>query len=232
MSCAFVSIQGTYNKIELALFDAAIRADTLSKSDIKASSHLIPLLDSLLQKNKLSLCDLTFIAVDKGPGAFTSLRVTIATVNGLAFARRLPLIGVNSLEALVYHVAPSIPQLDERPRMLVGLLNAYNNDVYYLFAPQQSTPWTGCKKIDDVIADLAAKAAEYQIWLAGNGVTVHRDQVTRELGDRVRLVEPFVEVCSASAIGQLAYQQWTAGQGMVEQVTPLYLKTQLFAVKK
>ena len=67
MSHSFVSIQGTYNKIELALFSGATCIQVISKTDVKASSHLIPLLDSLLQKNNLTLKDLSFIAVDKGP---------------------------------------------------------------------------------------------------------------------------------------------------------------------
>lgn len=232
MSCTFVSIQGTYNKIELALFNGATCIDTIFKTDVKASSHLIPLLDALLQKNNLTLADLTFLAVDKGPGAFTSLRVTVTTVNGLAFARKLPLIGISSLEALAYQVTPLVPHSDECPTMVVCLLNAYHNDVYYFFAPQQGTAWTGCKKVDDVIVDLVAKAGEYKIWLTGNGVEVHREQVAAVLGDRVRIVDPFVAVCSALAIGQLAYASWISQQGIVDQVTPFYLKTQLFAVKK
>lgn len=232
MSCKFVSIQGTYNKTELALFDAEACLDTIIKTDIKASSHLIPLLDELLQKNKITVNDLSFFAVDKGPGAFTSLRVTVTTVNGLAFARQIPLIGVSGLEALAFQVKPLIDQTSERATMIVCLLNAYNNDVYYHFAPQDGTAWTGCKKIDQVLADLETKAGDYQIWLAGNGVEVHRDQVASVLGDHIRLIEPFVDLCSAVSVGQLAYQRWLAQKEIVDQLNPFYLKTQLFAVKK
>lgn len=232
MSCKFVSIQGTYNKTELALFDTTACLDTIIKTDIKASSHLIPLLDELLQKNKLTIKDLSFLAVDKGPGAFTSLRVTVTTVNGLAFARQIPLIGIGGLEALAFQVAPLVNKLSERPVMIVCLLNAYNNDVYYHFAPHNGTAWTGCKKIDDVLADLVSKADEYHVWLAGNGVEVHRDQVAPVLGEYVCLVEPFVEVCSAASVGLLAYECWQAKREIVNQVNPFYLKTQLFAVKK
>ncbi len=232
MSCKFVSIQGTYNKIELALFDQTTCVEVMTKTDLKASSHLIPLLDSLLQKNNLNLSDLSFIAVDKGPGAFTSLRVTIATVNGLAFARSFPLIGISSLDALAYQASLSISDIDARPTMVACLLNAYNNDVYYLLSPRNETPWIGCKKIDDILDDLAAKSNDYQIWLAGNGVEVHRDLIANVLGEKVKLIDPFISICSAVAIGHLAYEQWLTNHETVEQITPLYLKTQLFAVKK
>ncbi len=232
MSCKFVSIQGTYNKIELALFNESLCVDFVSQADVKASSHLIPLLDSLLQKNNLNFTDLSFMAVDKGPGAFTSLRVTIATVNGLAFAQQLPLIGISGLEALAHQVFSLIPEVKDKPDMVVCLLNAYNNDVYYLCAPRGESSLMGYKKIDDIVADLNTKADSYQIWLAGNGVEVHREFIQDNLAGRVKLIDPFIGICSAINIGQLAYAQWLAGQGVVKQITPQYLKTQLFAIKK
>lgn len=241
MSCLFVSIQGTYNKIELALFHDSICIETISKNDIKASSHLIPLLDALLQKHNLKLKDLAFIAVDKGPGAFTSLRVTIATVNGLAAAANVPLIGISGLDALARQVSTLIPPNNDRLSMIVCLLNAYNNDVYYLLAPEKGTPWIGCKKIDDLLVDLVAKSADYQLWFAGNGFDLHCDLILGSFprgvpggttGPNINIPAPFITLCSAESIGQIAYQQWSIDHKTVDQITPLYFKTQIFAVKK
>ncbi len=232
MTCLFVSIQGTYNKIELALFNNAICLQTVSKTDAKASSSLVPLLNDLLSHHNLSLKDLAFIAVDKGPGAFTSLRVTIASVNGIAFSQKIPLIGINSLEALAHQASPSIPHNNEHPSLLVCLLNAYNNDVYYLIQSSEETIDIGCKKIDDLLTDLQEKTIHHQLWGTGNGFEVHREIISQALGNKISFIDPFISICSAQAIGQLAYKQWEKGQGMVDQIAPLYLKTQLFAVKK
>lgn len=233
MPCHFVSIQGTYNQIELALFCDAACIDVVSKNDIKASSHLIPLLDALLQKYNLKLNDLSFIAIDKGPGAFTSLRVTIATVNGLAFASHVPLIGISGLDALAYQVSSLIPQGGNRPSMIVCLLNAYNNDVYYLLAPEKESPLIGCKKIDDLLAELAALFTNYRMWFAGNAVELHRDLIVNSFsGVEQALFPSNLTLCSAESIGTLAYKQWLIDHKTVSQITPLYLKTQVFAVKK
>ena len=47
------------------------------------------------------LDDLTGIVVGTGPGAFTGLRVGLATAKALAHARRLPIVGVSTAEALL-----------------------------------------------------------------------------------------------------------------------------------
>lgn len=64
-------------------------------------SDLLPgaLLD-LLAGAGLSLADVRGFAVGLGPGSFTGLRIGLATVKGLAYARRLPVAGASSLAAL------------------------------------------------------------------------------------------------------------------------------------
>src|SRR5579862_7433876 len=104
----FISIEGCYTHVEVALFKNKTCIDSIVKNDVKASSHLIPYLDTLLKKNNVTLDDLSFIAIDQGPGAFTSLRVSIATVNGIAYAHKIPLIGVHGLDALCHQTAKTL----------------------------------------------------------------------------------------------------------------------------
>lgn len=53
-----------------------------------------------LASQRLKLSDVDLYAVAAGPGSFTGLRVGIATMQGLAFASRRPLVSVSTLEAL------------------------------------------------------------------------------------------------------------------------------------
>src|SRR5271155_2438021 len=112
MSVNFLSIQGSYQQLEIALFSNARCRDVIRKNDSKASSHIIPYVDELLKNYNLSVHDIAFIAIDKGPGAFTSLRVSVATANGIGFALNLPLIGISGLEALHEEV---IAQINYKP---------------------------------------------------------------------------------------------------------------------
>lgn len=64
------------------------------------SSSIIPKISEILKQSGLELKDLNGIAVGLGPGSFTSLRVGLATVKGLAFAAQKPIVGIPSLDVL------------------------------------------------------------------------------------------------------------------------------------
>lgn len=228
----FISVQGTYNKIELALFCNDHCLDHVVQIDVKASSHLIPLLQNMLEKHSLTLSNLSFIAVDHGPGAFTSLRVTLSTVNGIAFAAGIPVVGVSGLHALLYQAQQNIVTESSKKRCFIVLLNAFNADVYYLIAPEGATPWIGCKNSDVLLDELVNLKSTYDFVWIGNGVrlSVTQTDVRFDITSQ-HIVFTACDVACATAIGHLAYQRWQQ-EGGSAQVEPYYLKTQLFAVKK
>jgi hypothetical protein len=63
--------------------------------------ELLPRIRRLLESSSMAMDDLTAIVVGTGPGAFTGLRVGIATAKGLAHALDRPIVGVSSGEALI-----------------------------------------------------------------------------------------------------------------------------------
>lgn len=69
------------------------------KTELKSQSKrfkaqmVLPLIEKVLQKNKLDLTDLNEIKVKRGPGSFTGLRVGIAVANALGFALDIPVNG-------------------------------------------------------------------------------------------------------------------------------------------
>jgi tRNA threonylcarbamoyladenosine biosynthesis protein TsaB len=73
-------------------------------------SDLLPaaLLD-LLRRAGLTLDDVRGFAVGLGPGSFTGLRIGLATVKGLAYARRLGASGASSLAALALEGPENLP---------------------------------------------------------------------------------------------------------------------------
>lgn len=64
------------------------------------SSALLPLIDATLRRTGLDLGGLAAMAIASGPGSFTSLRIGLATLKGLAFGRAIPVVGVSTLEVM------------------------------------------------------------------------------------------------------------------------------------
>ena len=62
---------------------------------------LLPLIEQVLFEAKLRYQDLDLLAVTVGPGAFTGIRIGLATARSLALATKLPLIGITNFDALV-----------------------------------------------------------------------------------------------------------------------------------
>lgn len=236
MPSKFVSIHGSYNCLDISLFSDQNLLETESKTGLRASSGLIPVIDSMLIKHKLRFDDLSFIAVDRGPGAFTSLRVTLATVNGMAFDKRIPLIGISGLEALVAQaVTENIGLIKDKTSIAVALLNAYNNDVYFLiskigekfFIIEQSS-----QKIEDLLKKIKNDFENHKIFFCGQGTQLHEKLIRESFGDQA-IIPPIIQpFASSKIIGLMAYDYWIKKENIVDQVEPLYLKTQYFAVKK
>jgi tRNA threonylcarbamoyladenosine biosynthesis protein TsaB len=76
-------------------------------------------IEEVLNEANLSLKDLDAIAVSKGPGSYTGLRIGVSAAKGLCFGLDIPLISISTLETLAYQVEASsneviIPMLDAR----------------------------------------------------------------------------------------------------------------------
>ena len=65
---------------------------------LPCSKFLFPALLELLQKNKYTPKDLELIGCGTGPGSYTGMRVGAAIAQSMAYALRIPLVGVSSLE--------------------------------------------------------------------------------------------------------------------------------------
>jgi tRNA threonylcarbamoyladenosine biosynthesis protein TsaB len=74
----------------------------------------------------LTLRDLSLLAVGLGPGPFTGLRVGLATIEGLAFATGLPVVGVSGLEALAVAASRAEPSA----RRVAAFLDAARGEVF------------------------------------------------------------------------------------------------------
>ncbi|MDD3030017.1 MAG: tRNA (adenosine(37)-N6)-threonylcarbamoyltransferase complex dimerization subunit type 1 TsaB [Alphaproteobacteria bacterium] len=70
-------------------------------------ARLVPMVLSVLEQAGSSFEALDRIAVTRGPGSFTGLRVGLAAARGMGFAAQKPVIGIDRFSAYAFCVAPA-----------------------------------------------------------------------------------------------------------------------------
>jgi tRNA threonylcarbamoyladenosine biosynthesis protein TsaB len=71
-----------------------------SHEDKSHASLLSVFMKQILAESSIDISDLEAVAVSKGPGSYTGLRIGVSTAKGLAYAAGIPLISVDTLAAL------------------------------------------------------------------------------------------------------------------------------------
>ena len=79
-------------------------------------------INDILKKNNLEPKNLDAVAVSKGPGSYTGLRIGVSTAKGLCFALDLPLISIPTMQSLARKV--------NEPGIIIPMLDARRMEVY------------------------------------------------------------------------------------------------------
>lgn len=90
------------------------------------SGMLTTLCESVVKYAGFSLKSLDAIAVAKGPGSYTGLRIGVSTAKGFCFALDKPLIAVNTLEAMAYQ----LKDFYDETHLLCPMIDARRMEVY------------------------------------------------------------------------------------------------------
>ncbi|HEX4866963.1 MAG TPA: tRNA (adenosine(37)-N6)-threonylcarbamoyltransferase complex dimerization subunit type 1 TsaB [Acidimicrobiales bacterium] len=180
---------------------------------------LTPALQFLCQQARIEIGDIGAVAVDVGPGMFTGLRVGIAAAKALSHARRLPMIGVPSLDLLAFPLRHS-------PRRIVCAIDAGRGEIFH--ASYRHVPG-GVQRVSDPEvsspADLASdlSATTEEILLAGDGAIRHRAAFADLT--RVELADQGVAHPNAGSLVQLAHSRALREDFSAPgDVAPLYLR--------
>ncbi len=82
--------------------DGKVLASSYINVKLKHSQTLIPMIDAMLKNSGIGIDDIDMLAVAAGPGSFTGVRIGVAAIKGIAFARGIPCIGVSTLAAMAH----------------------------------------------------------------------------------------------------------------------------------
>ncbi len=212
----YLAIQSTYDDVQIALMKGHSSITTKAISKMEASEKLMPTILDILKQSKIALDKLSFIAANQGPGPFTTLRVVITTINGLAYAKLIPLIGIDGLRATLAEWSdPTYPAT-------AILLNAFGNDVYTLIQSDNKEPLYGVYAIDTLLEKL--KGHSGTIRFIGNGAILHKLKIEGVLGKKAFIPDTNPNYCSLDQIAKMGYESWSSDKKGLQQLEPLYLK--------
>jgi tRNA threonylcarbamoyladenosine biosynthesis protein TsaB len=196
-----------------------ILAAVYSTRGRRHAETLIPAVEFLCQQARVELSDIGAVAVDLGPGMFTGLRVGVASAKALSHARRLPMIGVASLDLLAFPLRHS-------NRRIVRAIDAGRGEIFHasyrqspggvqrLTAPEVATP-------ADLASDLLATNEE--LLLVGDGAIRYKDDL--QVVTRIELADPGMAYPQAASLVQLAHARALREDFVTPaELTPLYLR--------
>ncbi|MDZ4751519.1 MAG: tRNA (adenosine(37)-N6)-threonylcarbamoyltransferase complex dimerization subunit type 1 TsaB [Flavobacteriales bacterium] len=90
------------------------------------SGSLHPFILEVMTQAKMDFFELDAVAVSKGPGSYTGLRIGIAAAKGIAYALNIPLIAIDTLQMLAIHVGG----INSDFEVYVPMIDARRMEVY------------------------------------------------------------------------------------------------------
>ena len=195
--------------------DGAVLAEAVQQESRSHAQSLPLLVERALAHAGLGIQELDGLAVSIGPGSFTGLRIGLGYAKGIAFAGRLALVAVPTLEALAW-AAEAAP--GER---ICAALDARKGEVYAaLFASTAAGPRRLTSDMALRPPELAARL-EPPCVLVGDAGTVYRDV----LGARAA-IRPFTtHHPRGSIVAQLGWQRLVAGEvANPGDLEPVYIR--------
>jgi tRNA threonylcarbamoyladenosine biosynthesis protein TsaB len=212
-----LAIDTSTAQIGLALYDGAtMTGELLWQSRAHHTEQLAPALAGLLERVSLTVDSIEAVGVALGPGSFTSLRVGLAFVKGLALARHLPLVGVPTLEI----VAAAVP-LQERK--LAAIVPAGRGRLAVGWFKPTENGW----QAEGLAATTTAEELEQKIHkpviICGEMSLEDRHCLGRKFKN-VLLASPAQCVRRPGILAEIAWNRWKAGKtDVAAALAPIYL---------
>jgi tRNA threonylcarbamoyladenosine biosynthesis protein TsaB len=190
----------------------------------RSHAELLPAaLLQLLQTTGLALADVDRFAVASGPGSFTGLRIGIATMQGLAFVTRRPIVPVSALEALAQVGCHGLPA----GVLVAAWMDARRKEVFSALYRTADAPDFSRERLVEVDPpSVASPVATLGRWAAleapavfvGDGAAAYAGTIS----GRGRVVPA---PALAAAIGLVGVQYARAGVAVAPgAVQPLYVR--------
>lgn len=196
------------------------------------SEILMPMLEDIKEKVHLDLSTIDAIAVAKGPGSFTGLRIGSATAKGLALALDKPIIAIPTVDAIAYN-------LYGVEKIICPMMDAKRKQVYtglYTFVPNtpegksfertfdmQVIHEQFATSIEDIVERI--NAIGKPVVLLGDGIPAYHDELEKLLKVPYSIAPMHQNRQSGAALVALAMQYAEEGRMVsADEFAPEYLR--------
>ncbi len=190
---------------------------TFQNSGLTHSRTLLPMAEALLKNLDKTVRDLDLVAVSRGPGSFTGLRIGLAEAKGLCWALQIPAVGVSTLEAMAFG-GPAM-----EGTMLCCAMDARRSQVYNaLFTVAEGKPLrlTPDRAIDLAALEQDLAAAGCPWVLLGDGAELCYNSLDRNKVE-VHLAPEPLRLQNARGVGLAAMDKEPVS---AHELLPVYLR--------
>ena len=204
-----------------------IGGEIIERSEIAPRRHaelILPMIESLLGEAGILRRQIDAIAVGRGPGAFTGVRLAISVAQGLALGLDVPVVPVSSLAALAQDTPADIVA------PILAVVDARMGEVYagtFLRGADGMVAPIGTESVGPASRLLLPQLAALgeQRWsIVGSGWDAYRDALSAHL-PAAPLFTDGTRFPQARAIARLAAPHLAAGRGVAaEFALPVYLR--------
>jgi tRNA threonylcarbamoyladenosine biosynthesis protein TsaB len=203
-------------QLGLAVYDGdQVISEYAWRSHQRHTVELAPAIFELLARCGLKMEDVQALGVALGPGSFTSLRVGLSLVKGLALSRHLPLIGIPTLDILAAAQASSkLP--------LVVVIQAGRGRFAVGWYKHSKRGWQARGSARVLTVEALTNEVKSPVLLCGELTAKERQAFAAK--PEVHLVSPAQSVRRPAVLAELAWARWQTGD-VDEEATlaPIYL---------
>ena len=212
-----LAVDTSTKQMGLALYDGTqVIGEFLWHSRYYHTVELAPAVADLLSRSSLKMDAIQALGVALGPGSFTSLRVGLAFVKGLALARHLPIVGIPTLD-----IVAAAQEIRDLP--LAAVLQAGRGRLALVWYEAGETGWDARGSPSVTTADELAESIHKPTIVCGELTADERQRLARKRVN-VLLASPSACVRRPAVLAELAWERWQTGaQDDAASLAPTYL---------
>ncbi len=203
-------------QVGLAVYDGSqVISEYAWRSSQRHTVELAPAIAELLRRCGLTMESVQALGVALGPGSFTSLRVGLSLVKGLALSRHLPLVGIPTLDILA-----AAQPLSRFP--LAAVLQAGRGRLALGWYKRSKNGWQAKGPARVVTVEALIEEVKSPVLVCGEFTAGERNKLSQK--PEIDLASPARSVRRPAVLAELAWARWQAGNADDEAtLAPIYL---------